>query len=215
MNFRLQVMRLLAILLIATFCFGCGKNKHEVEISMEDEYGYAGTWYGQVNHNAIMVLNIIPKEKRAENSHSKSALTYDMLNFLYVLHSKGALNDQEIVLTWDMALDERQADAQKNDGTLLVFGGGIGGPGLGISNTQGWGHMRLDGKKLVLVSDKNETIKFLCEDDYDDLIDEFNELKSKVEKDTIKTLRSSYPNAKINVVNVVTNAPPPQTVLVK
>ena len=61
--------------------------------------------------------------------------------------------------------------------------------------------MRHDGKKLLLVNDKNETVKFVREDDYDDLIDEFSELKEKVEKDITKTLRSRYPNAKIKIID--------------
>lgn len=61
--------------------------------------------------------------------------------------------------------------------------------------------MRHDGKKLLLVNDKNETVKFVREDDYDDLIDEFCELKEKVEKDITKTLRSRYPNAKIKIID--------------
>ena len=33
------------------------------------------------------------------------------------------------------------------------------------------------------------------------MIDEFSELKEKVEKDITKTLRSRYPNAKIKIID--------------
>lgn len=201
MSLRLSVTGLLTILLLTFFCFGCGKNEHEIEPDIEDKYGYSGTWFGQVDVNTILVFNILPKEEPRKSYFSKAAFTYDMVNFFYMLSSKGTLNDQEITLTWEMAIDERQADARRDDGTLAVFGGGTFSSNFGFKNTGGWGHMRHDGKKLLLVNDKNETVKFVREDDYDDLIDEFCELKEKVEKDITKTLRSRYPNAKIKIID--------------
>ena len=201
MEFRLRTICLLTVLLIVFFCFGCGKNEHEIEPDIEDKYGYSGTWFGQVDVNAILVFNILPKEELRKSYFSKAAFTYDMVNFFYMLSSIGTLNDQEIILTWEMAIDERQADARKDDGTLAVFGGGTYSSNFGFKNTGGWGRMRRDGKKLLLVSDENETVKFVREDDYDDLLDEFSELKEKVEKDITKVLRSRYPNAKIKIVD--------------
>ena len=210
MRLKQNILCVTLILLIAIFCFGCGKNEHEIEPDLEDKYGYSGTWFGQVSQNSFMIFNILPKKELKESYFSKSAFTYDMVNFVYVLSSSGEINDREIILAWQIVMDERQADFKKDTETLFIYGGISAGPGLGFENTSGWGHMKRDGKKLLLANDKNETIKFVQEDDYDDLLDEVDELKEKIEEDIKKALRSHYPNAKIKIVN---NFKPPAFVI--
>ena len=194
------------ILLVALVCFGCGKNEHEVELDMDDEYGYAGTWIGQTSPTSFMVLNITRED-------SSTAYKYFMGNLIYLLKVKGTPTESLVTFSWELAPDIRGAEVRKNGEELtLETGLTLGRSGFGARNTDlFFRKMRRDGKKLFFIADKNKDIaKMVLEDDYDDLLDEVADLKKKIYEDLKKDIQSRYPDVRVTVVD---NAKPPNMVL--
>ena len=194
------------ILLVTLICFGCGKNEHEVELDMDDKYGYAGTWIGQTSPTSFFVLNIT-------REGSPTSYKYFMVNLIYLLKVKGTPNERLVTLSWELALDTRGAEVRKNQEELtLETGLTVGRSGFGARNTDlFFRKMRRDGKKLFFIDDKNKDIaKMVLEDDYDDLLDEVADLKKKIYEDLKKDIQSRYPDVRVTVVD---NAKPPNIVL--
>lgn len=185
------------ILLSALVCFGCGKNEHEIEMDIDDKYGYAGTWLGQTSPISFFVLNI------GRANESESPYRYDMVNVFYYLNVKGTPSENLVTVTWEVLPDVRGAEVFKNREELtLETGLTVGGNGFGMRDTNmKWRQMRLDGKYLVPVSDKANDIKFSREDDYDDFVEEVNDLKKKIYDDFKEEVQSRFPNAKVNLID--------------
>ncbi|MBR0288681.1 MAG: hypothetical protein IJQ82_06860 [Selenomonadaceae bacterium] len=194
------------ILLIALVCFGCGKNEHEVELDMDDEYGYSGTWIGQTSPTSFLILNIT-------REGSPTSYKYFMVNLFYYLKVHGTPNEKLVTVSWELAADTRGAEVRKNHEDLILETGlTVGKNGFGARNTDlFFRRMRRDGKKLFFVDDKEQNLaKMVLEDDYDDLLDEVADLKKKIYEDLKKDVQSRYPDAHVSIID---NAKPPNMVL--
>ena len=191
------------ILLIAIFCFGCGKNEHETEMEIDDKYGYAGTWIGQSPNFSFMIFNITRESK------SESPYSYLLVNLVYFLEIKGTPNEQLVTASWEMATDFRGAVVLDNQDDLILDNGLTLGDGVSDTSML-WRQMRHDGNNLVFVSDTNKDFKFSREDDYDDLLDEIADLKKRIFSDFKKEMNRRFPNARVNIID---NAKPPNKLL--
>ena len=194
------------ILLVAPVCFGCGKNEHKVELDMDDEYGYSGTWIGQTSPTSFLILNIT-------REGSPTSYKYFMVNLFYYLKVHGTPNEKLVTVSWELAADTRGAEVRKNHEDLILETGlTVGKNGFGARNTDlFFRKMRRDGKKLFFIDDKNKDIaKMVLEDDYDDLLDEVADLKKKIYEDLKKDVQSRYPDAHVSIID---NAKPPNMVI--
>lgn len=196
-----NILGVTLILLITLFLFGCGKNEHEIEATIEDEYDYIGTWIGQVDATSFLVINIV-----RSNAKEKPPYVYTVMTFGYGL-KLGGENNGKITLVWcsNSLPDIREAET-KPDEALWFFGGFSN---LGIQNNIA----RRKGKKLIL-SSENDTnpIEFSREDDYADLLDTIDELKENISANVKKAIRADYPNGEINIID---SSNPPNVVIVK
>lgn len=187
------------ILFIALFCFGCGKNEHEIEASIEDKYDYTGTWVGKTGVNSFSIINIYRKDER------EKPYMYDVWIFACGLTlSPGAqLNSGKNNLQWVSFTDVHEAEAS-GDGSLFMFGGTALGSSGSSWTTDGRQTMSRDGKNLIVSlnsGDVTDSIVFKREDDYDDLLETVDDLKDDIASSVKKTLRNDYPNAELVIVD--------------
>ena len=62
-----SILKSLFLIVVCLCCVDCGgDNKHEKEALLEDEYGYTGSWIGQISDNEFVILNIMRSDEKIE-----------------------------------------------------------------------------------------------------------------------------------------------------
>ena len=182
-----SILKSLFLIVVCLCCVGCGgDNKHEKEALLEDEYGYTGSWIGQISDNEFVILNIMRSDEKNKNIYA--LMYYDYALASYDKEEEINENTTQWKLHW--INDYNIYEAKVNDEKMIL-----------LSRDYHF-EIKVDGKNMTLtINELQKNFKLKRITDYDDMKDEIKDLKKKIANNLQTKINKKYPNLKLIITD--------------
>ena len=186
MKYQSIILKTLLIIMVCISCVGCGgDSEHETEALIEDEYGYTGSWLGQISDNEFIILNIMRADEKDNKIYALMYYDYGLVSY-----SDKEINDSttQWKLHWinDFNIYEAKGNEEK-----MVF----------LSKDNPF-EIKVDGKNMTLnINDSKDSFKLKRISDYEDMKDEVKTLKKNMVANLQTQINKQYPNLKLVVTD--------------